>query len=137
MSPFPTELPERLQVHPIYPDIASAYAICVRLQKKIQEQNDPGKDTTKIIYCRVLGHLFNYAPTDQAIETIVYEVVSAEDDEALLKLGEMYLNNFIRPCKSSECLPDVNQYKQSDLTKGTRARPHLTHPDPLLTNSQI
>ena len=103
MPPIPTELPERLQAHPKYSDIASAYAFCVRLQEKIQKENVSGKDVAKnMVCCRILGYLFHHPPTDQAIETIVHEVVSAEDDEALLKIGEMYLNRLIRPRTSSK-----------------------------------
>ena len=103
MPPLPTELPERLQGHPRYSHLASAYAFCVRLQEKIQEEIDSGKDVTKnMVCCRVLGYLFHHPPTDQAIETIIHEVVSAEDDEALLKIGEMYFNRLIRPCASSK-----------------------------------
>ena len=103
MPPLPPKLPERLKGHPIYPHLDSAYNFCVSLQEKIQEEIDSGEDATKnMIYCRVLGYLFHHPPTDQAIKTLVYEVVSAKEDEALLKIGEMYFNHLIRLCTSSK-----------------------------------
>jgi hypothetical protein len=103
MPRLPTELPEWVQVHPRYPNIESTYGICLRLENKLQEENDLAKDTTKdIIYCRILGYLFHHAPTPAAIKTLIYEVVSAKDDEALLKVGEMYFNHYIRARTSSE-----------------------------------
>ena len=44
---------------------------------------DSGKDTMKnMVYCRILGYLFHFFPTDLDMKTVVYEVVSAVDEEA-------------------------------------------------------
>jgi hypothetical protein len=111
MPPLPAELPEWLRGHRKHAEIASAYAICVRLEERLQEEVFTSRgaprrerDDNKLICCRILGYFIYYPPTSQAIKTIVYEVVSSKDDEALLKVGEMYFNHFIRPCTSAGSL---------------------------------
>ena len=98
MPPLPPELPSRLRE---LPNAVSAYGICLRLEATIQENNSKKDMARDQIFCRILGYLLHHIPTDQALKTVVYEVVSAKDDEALLKVGEMYFNHFIRACTSS------------------------------------
>jgi len=36
------------------------------------------------IYCRILGYLLHHIPTDQALKTVVYQVVSAKDGKVFI-----------------------------------------------------
>ena len=67
MPPLPADLPEWLRGHPKHAEIASAYAICVRLEERLQEEVFTSRgaarrecDDNKLIYCRILGYLIHY-----------------------------------------------------------------------------
>ena len=97
MTSLPPKVPQRLQ------DIAqvvSAYDICLRLERSLQlavvNGDNVGND---IIYIRILGYLIHYLPTDQGLKTVVFEVVSAMTDRALLDVGKLYYDHYIRACR--------------------------------------
>jgi hypothetical protein len=55
----------------------------------------------KLTCARVLGQLLLEAPSSRAKENIVEEVDACQSDNGrLYKLGEMYLEHFIRLCES-------------------------------------
>lgn len=117
MPRLPTELPEWLQVK--YPNIESAYGIRLRLEKKLQEEKHMGNYKTKdMVYCRILGYLFHHTPTQEAIETLTYEVVSAKDDKSLLRFQSFHSSAYVLrgdfPARSlSICVVSSNKGRTS------------------------
>jgi hypothetical protein len=96
MTSLPPQVPPGLQ-HIAH--IVSAYNICLRLEKSLQSDRYEGKDVGRnLIYIRILGFLIHHVPTDRALKTVVYEISSCADNSALLKVGEMYYNHYIRAC---------------------------------------
>jgi hypothetical protein len=96
MTSLPLDLPLRLQY---IPHVVSAYNICLRLEKSLQEDADEGRDVgINMVYIRILGYLIHHVHTDQGLKTVVYEIVSAKDNSALLELGMSYYNHYIRAC---------------------------------------
>jgi len=113
MTSLPPEVPKRLRD---ISDVVSAYNICLTYEKSLQLAIDNGDDVgNKQIYIRILGYLIHYVPTDQGLENVVKEISScADDDFALLDLGKMYFNHYIRQCT----FPNL-QFNILDLTRST------------------
>lgn len=98
MTALPPQLPERFQgdanVH-----AASAYKFCSRLQGSLQQAVDKGENVgNDIIYIRTLGYLLHFVPTDVGLKVVVAEIFAAMSDRALLNVGKMYFDHFIRAC---------------------------------------
>ena len=98
MTPLPPKLPERLQgdahVHAV-----SAYNICLRVEGSLQQAvNNDENIENDIIYIRILGYLIHFVPTNLGLRVVVTEIISAESDRALLDVGKMYFNHYIRAC---------------------------------------
>jgi hypothetical protein len=102
MTSLPLQVPQRLRnlAH-----VVSAYNICLRLEKSLQETANGGQDVGKnLIYIRILGYLEHYVPTDRGLKTVVYEITSSANDSALLEVGQMYYNHYIRACTFASLL---------------------------------
>ncbi|KAF9486011.1 hypothetical protein BDN70DRAFT_889725 [Pholiota conissans] len=107
MTTLPREVPLEVRNHI---DISSAYTTCLNIEETLQQITD---DISKIdlIYIRVLGYLMHYLPTDrgtQGIEVVSREINSAPNNAAILKIGKMYLEDFImafRPNKGHSDRP--------------------------------
>lgn len=52
-----------------------------------------------LIYCRIIGHIFHHYPTDRALSVIVSEVLSCQNREDFLSLGQMYYSYLVRVCE--------------------------------------
>ncbi|KIM35839.1 hypothetical protein M413DRAFT_32196 [Hebeloma cylindrosporum] len=95
MTALPIEVPRRLQGTS---DVINAYNICLRIENTLQVAVDKGEGVGKnVIYIRILGYLLHHAPSDQGVQHVVNEIVSAEGDFALLEVGKNYFNHYIRP----------------------------------------
>ena len=98
MTSLPSQVPPRLR------DIAhvvSAYNICLRLEKSLQDAANKGEDREvgkKLIYIRIMGYLIHHVPTDRGLKTVVLEISSSENDSDLLQIGKMYFDHYIRAC---------------------------------------
>jgi len=99
MTPLPLQVPAGLQQHPNLHKIVSAYNICLRMERSLQEDVDKGDDVgRKQIYIRILGYLIHYVPTDRGLGHVVTEIVSAVRDSDLLEVGKRYFDHYIRAC---------------------------------------
>lgn len=99
MSPLPSNVPERLQdtAH-----IMNAYNTCLRLEQSLQSTVDKGGNAGHdLVYIRILGYLIHLVPGEQGLKTVVQEISSCDGDSALLALGQMYYDHYIRACKST------------------------------------
>ena len=97
MSKLPSEIPPQLQ-H--FDHLIDAYNKCLDIEASIQRDIDSNVNVgRKMIYCRILGYLILHSPNDQAVGTVVGEIVACEDYESLLTAGQNYYNHFILPCK--------------------------------------
>ncbi|KIM36457.1 hypothetical protein M413DRAFT_31685 [Hebeloma cylindrosporum] len=108
MTALPSQVPEELQskLH-----VVRAYNICLTLERS-QIQNDTKTSNvhelecasnTGLIYSRILGYLIHFLPTQQGIEDVCTGVLSCADDEAaLLDLGKMYFDYFIRAFRAKK-----------------------------------
>ena len=97
-----TSLP--LKVPPTYEynaHVKSAYDMCLRVEKSLQEASNNGQNVEKDLICiRILGFLVHNIPTDGGLRTFIYELSSTNGDPALLlRTGKLYFNHFIRACK--------------------------------------
>jgi len=96
---LPSQLPPRLHS----PHVVSAYNICLKLERSFQEATDGRQDVKKnIVYIRILGYLIHHVPTDRGLRTVVHEIVSCADDSALLEVGKMYYNHYIRAFRANK-----------------------------------
>ena len=91
MTSLPPKVPQRLQDNA---HVVSAYNICLRLEQSVVSGDNVGND---IIYIRILGYLIHYV-SDQGLKTVVVEIISAKTDRALLDVGRMYYDHYIRAC---------------------------------------
>ena len=102
MTSLPSQLPPRLQDNP---HVVSAYNICLKLERSLQEATDGRQGIeTNVVYIRILGYLIHHVPTDRGLRTVVHEIVSCSDDSALLEVGKMYYNHYIRACTFASLL---------------------------------
>ena len=96
MTSLPHRVPNRLRD---IADVVSVYGICLRLEKSLQLAIDKGDYVGNTqIYIRILGYLIHYVPTNQGLKNIVEEINSCADDSALLDVGKMYYDHYIRAC---------------------------------------
>ncbi len=52
-----------------------------------------------LVYIRILGYLIHLVPGDRGLKTVVEEIGSCNGEPALLDLGKMYYDHYIRACK--------------------------------------
>jgi len=98
MTSLPPEVPKRLQ-HLAH--VVSAYDICLKLEKSLSLQMaiDKGEGVGQdMIFIRILGYLIHFVPTDQGLKVVVQEISSCTDSAALLAVGKMYYDHYIRAC---------------------------------------
>lgn len=96
MTVLPPKVPYRFR-HNAY--AVSAYNICLTLEKSLQQAIDKGEDVGRMmIYTRILGCLVHYVPTERGLKTVIEEISSSIGDAALLKIGKMYFDHYIRAC---------------------------------------
>jgi hypothetical protein len=104
MSNLPelSELPTNIKVHlryACYEHIASTYTLCLELEKAVQSRIDANEVVGRdMIYCRILGYLLLHPPTDRAAKTVQFDISSCKGDQAMLNVGQMYYDHFIRAC---------------------------------------
>ncbi|TDL22066.1 hypothetical protein BD410DRAFT_789150 [Rickenella mellea] len=104
MTALPHQIPARLQQLNQSPHIASAYNICLNLEASLQADEDNGRNVSRqMIYCRILGYLIHYVPSDHGLENLLEEISSCNGDHPrLLSLGEMYFDCYIREFRASK-----------------------------------
>jgi hypothetical protein len=96
MTSLPPHVPLR---HRNNPHVVSAYNICLRLEKSLQEDVNEGKDIGRnMVYVRIMGYLIHHVPTDRGLKTVFDEIISSKTNSALLDLGMSYYNHYIRAC---------------------------------------
>jgi hypothetical protein len=96
MTSLPPKVPQRLQDNA---HVVNAYNICLRLEASLQQAVINGDNVgNDIIYIRILGYLIHYVSTDQGLKTVVLEIISAMTDRALLDVGRLYYDHYIRAC---------------------------------------
>ena len=95
MTSLPTEVPRRVQ-HLAH--VVNAYNICQRLEKSLCQIGQGEEVGNKLIYIRILGYLVHNVPGDRALKTVIDEISSCCDDSALLDLGKMYYDHYLRAC---------------------------------------
>ena len=97
MTSLPSHVPSRLQ-HDA--DVVRAYNTCLRVEKALQSNTDQGRKVgNNLVYIRILGYLIHHVPGDQGLETVVQEITLSDGDCALLAVGQMYYDHYIRACK--------------------------------------
>lgn len=87
MTALPEQVPERLQNNS---HIVDAYKICLNLERSLQNDIDKEKSL------KVERSIF--LPTPHGINDVCTSIVSCADDSALLDLGKMYFDGYIRAC---------------------------------------
>jgi len=99
MTSLPQNLAPRLErlAH-----VVSAYNICLKLESWLQAANGSGERGKDTIYIRILGYLLHFVPTDEGLRTVTEEITAASDDSALLSVGQMYFDHYIRPFRSNK-----------------------------------
>ena len=92
--------------------VVSAYNICLRLEKSLQNAIDKGEDVGQdIIIIQILGYLVHFVPTDRGLKKVVQEISSCEDEFTLFAVGKMYYDHYIPKSTSSTCYLTVTQLK--------------------------
>ncbi|KAF8803108.1 hypothetical protein BYT27DRAFT_6743825 [Phlegmacium glaucopus] len=109
MTSLSPNVPDRLQddahIHAV-----SAYNICLKVESSLQHAVNNGEDVgNDIIYVRTLGYLIHFVPTDLGLRVVVAEILSAKSDRALLDVGKMYFDHYIKgriltPSNHPSCL---------------------------------
>jgi len=100
MTSLPSEVPNRLR-HIAH--VVSAYNICLMLEKSLQSALDRGEDIgDNLIFVRIPGYLIHYVPTDRGLKNVVQEISSCIDDSALLNVGKMYYDHYIRAFRANK-----------------------------------
>ncbi|KIM35294.1 hypothetical protein M413DRAFT_32599 [Hebeloma cylindrosporum] len=132
MTSLPPEAPKRL--HDIA-DIVSTYNICLSLEKSLQLAVDKGEDVgNNLIYIRILGYLMHYMPTDRGLRKLIEEINSCVDDSALLGVGNVYYDQFIRAFRANRnpnqtyfASPAVFDTSDSDIADGSLDEAQQSH----------
>ncbi|KAF8805443.1 hypothetical protein BYT27DRAFT_7169584 [Phlegmacium glaucopus] len=70
-----------------------------RLRHLAQVGEDVGQDMINI---RILGYLIHFVPTDRGLKTVVQEIGSCEGESALLAIGKMYYDHYIRAFRANK-----------------------------------
>ncbi|GBE88143.1 hypothetical protein SCP_1203730 [Sparassis crispa] len=104
MSKLPRELPEDLQCHSEqFPHLNSAYQICLRLEEEIEADASPAQNSKEqMIFCRILGYLLCYGPNIGARVAVYKQIISCKDKKALVQLGKMYFDHYVRAFRSNK-----------------------------------
>ncbi|KAF8147267.1 hypothetical protein B0H34DRAFT_785840 [Crassisporium funariophilum] len=55
-----------------------------------------------LVYIRILGYLIHFVPTDLGLRVVVTEIVSAGTDCALLDVGKMYYDHYLRTFRANK-----------------------------------
>ena len=119
------QLPPRLQSKP---HVVSAYNICLKLEKFLQEAADGGQDVWRnIVYIRILGYLIHHVPTDRELRTILQEIVSCKDDTALLGVGRMYYDSIRCAFANLLFIQCANHVTQLEPLRAQRQYPPIMH----------
>jgi len=95
MTSLPTKVPRRVQ-HLAH--VVNAYNICQRLERSLCQIGQGEEVGNKLIYIRILGYLVHNVPGDRALKTVIDEISSCCGDSALLDLGKMYYDHYLRAC---------------------------------------
>jgi len=98
MTSLPLRVPKRLQD---IPDVVGVYNICLRLEKSLQLAVDKGDESSPL-------------PTEQGLKHIVKEISSCADDSALLDVGRVYYDDYIRACTFPMLNLQVSKQSRSD-----------------------
>ncbi|KXN80817.1 hypothetical protein AN958_07253 [Leucoagaricus sp. SymC.cos] len=116
MTSLPRDVPLRLR-HLAH--VVSAYDICLRLEKSLQLAIDNGDDIgNNPVYVRILGYLIHYVPTDLGLRKIVEEISSCVDDSAILAVGQMYYDHYIRAFRANKAhIPMSNHASRSSFDR--------------------
>lgn len=101
-----TSIMETLSLPPEIPlkyreitDAINAYNVCLNLEKSLQEKAGDGEDVEKnLVYCRVLGYLIRHASRDEVVASVASDIVSCQNDRAILDLGKTLCDRFIAAC---------------------------------------
>ncbi len=97
MTSLPSEVHRRLQ-H--LAPVVSAYNKCLRVEEDLQSITDTRRNIKKdLVYIRIVGYLIHLVPGDQGLKTVVYEISSCDGESALLAVGQMYYDHYIRACR--------------------------------------
>ncbi|KAF8905958.1 hypothetical protein CPB84DRAFT_1813942 [Gymnopilus junonius] len=100
MTSLPPQVPYRIRD---IANVVSAYNICLTLEKALQRAIDKGEDVgRKMIYIRILGYLVHYVSTDRGLKTVIEEISSSISDTALLEIGKMYFDHYIRAFRANK-----------------------------------
>ena len=101
------------------PNALSAYRVCLAFQQQVTEK-------PLITHARILSYLILHAPTENAQHEIVKAIHSCNNDfKVLSKLGQSFIDYYIRPCKYSFGIgEDLGVTRtQSRSSKGGRQPP--------------
>lgn len=106
--------PEPLPENP-FPQSAfhDAYNQCLTLEAEARASRVASVEgcPPPIVCARLLGHLFRLAPTGNPQGQLQREITSAHSDHVkLMQLAAVYLQNFIRTCKSRLFRPFASDY---------------------------
>jgi len=98
-SPLPPKLPSRITS----PTIIGAYPQILSLERteKAAWERSPGDggQRKRLMYARIVGYLILEAPSDQARIAVGLEVISCEDKEEILAIGQHYCDHLLYACK--------------------------------------
>jgi hypothetical protein len=116
---------------PNRPTDLSTYNTCLRIEKSLQTTvNNVRKVADDLIYIRILGYLIHYVVSDHGLATVMKEIDSAADDNALLQVGRKYFEHYIRACKFASLLVQCAIWRSHPVTtRGLTPRPS-NHPSP-------
>lgn len=102
MTSLPPNVPVRLANVPRF---VGAYNVCLKLEKSLQSNADKGGHIgNDLVYIRILGYLLHLVPGEQGLKTVAEEINSCSGDSALLAVGQMYYDHYIKACQSSNLL---------------------------------
>lgn len=82
-----TDVPFNSESHP---RVTKAYESCLHTEQNPAQQH--------LVFARILGYLILHSPSTTSREYIAEGILSSATQSELLKLGETYMNQFIRPC---------------------------------------
>ena len=72
------------------PRVAKAYELCLRTEQNSTQHH--------LVFARMLGYLILHSPSTTSQECVVADILSCTSQSERLRLGENYMNQFIRPC---------------------------------------
>ncbi|KAF6754074.1 hypothetical protein DFP72DRAFT_388919 [Ephemerocybe angulata] len=142
MPKLPSSLSARLRQNS---ELVAAYAVVLQAERNLEEtgKGDSSISNERLIYCRILGCLLEYAPGDRSRGLVASEISGCGREQGkLLELGKWYYDHFERILQAGAALQNLrNRDPYADCPADANLPPPATQEEstkgPLLGSHKL